>query len=121
MVTKKKQKKGISLIVLVITIIIMIILAGAIILALNNSGIIGRATEATDKSDKATLKEAVNIAYGEWTLARQLDGETRSADEYVKEKLKDQGFSDEDLGLIYVDDSGKISTATVQKDLQYQI
>ena len=52
----KKQRQGISLIVLVITIIIMIILAGAIILALNNSGIIGRATEATDKSDKATLK-----------------------------------------------------------------
>ncbi len=113
MKTRKKQKKGISLIVLVITIIIMLILAGAIILALNNSGAIGRATEATDKSDKATLKEAANVAYGEWTLARQMDGEIRSADEYVKEKLKDQGFSDEDLGLIYVDDSGKISTAIV--------
>ncbi len=110
---KKGQRQGISLIVLVITIIIMIILAGAIILALNNSGAIGRATEATDKSDKATLKEAANVAYGEWTLARQMDGETKSADEYVKEKLKAQGFSDEDLQLVYVDDSGKMSTATV--------
>ncbi len=108
-----KNKKGISLIVLVITIIIMIILAGAIILTLNNSGIIGRAEEATDKSDTSTLKEAANVAYSEWTLARQMDGEIRSADEYVKGKLKDQGFSDEDLGQIYIDDSGKISTATV--------
>ncbi len=109
---EKKQKKGISLIVLVITIIIMIILAGAIILALNNSGIIGRATEATDKSDKATLKEAANVAYSEWTLARQMDGETKSADEYVKEKLKDQGFSDEELGLVEIKDDGNIKVYT---------
>ena len=110
---EKKQKKGISLIVLIITIIIMIILAGAIILTLNNSGVIDRAEEAKEASDRATLKEAANIAYGEWVLATEMDGETKSADEYVKEKLKDQGFSDEDLGLIYIDDSGKISTATV--------
>ena len=38
--------KGISLIVLVITIIVMIILAGAIILSLNNAGIIGNANKA---------------------------------------------------------------------------
>ncbi len=42
------EKKGISLIVLVITIIVMIILAGAIILALNGSDIIGKATEAKE-------------------------------------------------------------------------
>ncbi len=107
-----KNKKGISLIVLVITIIIMIILAGAIILALNNSGIIGRAEEARDKSDTSTLKEAANVAYGEWTLARQMDGETKSADKYVKDKLKDQGFSDEDLELVVVTDDGNIVVNT---------
>ena len=36
----KRNKSGISLIVLVITIIVMIVLAGAIILSLNNAGII---------------------------------------------------------------------------------
>ena len=107
-----KNKKGISLIVLVITIIIMIILAGAIILALNNSGIIGRAEEARDKSDTSTLKEAANVAYGEWTLARQMDGETKSADKYVKDKLKDQGFSDEELGLVEIKDDGNIKVYT---------
>ena len=35
-----QKRKGISLIVLVITIIVMIVLAGAIILSLNNAGII---------------------------------------------------------------------------------
>ncbi len=113
METKNSQREGISLIVLVITIIIMIILAGAIILTLNNSGIIGRAEEARDKSDTSTLKEAANIAYSEWTLARQMDGETKSADAYVKDKLKDQGFSDEDLQLVYIEDTGKILIATV--------
>ncbi len=107
------NKKGVSLIVLVITIIIMIILAGAIILTLNNSGVIDRAEEAKEASDRATLKEAVNISYGEWVLATEMDGETKSADEYIKEKLKDQGFSDEDLGLIYISDAGKISIVTV--------
>ena len=108
-----KNKKGISLIVLIITIIIMIILAGAIILTLNNSGVIDRAEEAKEASDMATLKEAANIAYGEWVLATEMDGETKSADEYIKEKLKNQGFSDEDLQLVYIEDTGKILIATV--------
>lgn len=46
-----QTKKGISLIVLVITIIVMIILAGAIILTLNNSGIIGKASETVFKQN----------------------------------------------------------------------
>ncbi len=104
----KKQRKGISLIVLIITIIVMIILAGTIILTLNNSSVIGRAQEATKKMNEVTLKEAANMAYGEWFLAKQMDGETRSADEYVKEKLKEQGFSDEELGNLTITDDGNI-------------
>ena len=45
------MKKGISLIVLVITIIVMIILAAAIILSLNNAGIIGNANQAVFKQN----------------------------------------------------------------------
>ncbi len=107
-----KNKYGVSLIVLVITIIIMIILAGAVILALNNSSIIGRAKESTDKSDRATLKEAANIAYGDWVIDKEMNGETRSADEYVKEKLKDQGFSADDLELVEIKDDGSIKVYT---------
>ena len=60
-----QKKTGISLIVLVITIIVMIILAGAIILTINNSGIINKASEAVDASDEATVKELAQLAWAE--------------------------------------------------------
>jgi len=60
-----QKKKGISLIVLVITIIVMIVLAGAIILSLNNSGIIQKANEAVKSTDEATIKELSQMAWAE--------------------------------------------------------
>jgi len=60
-----QKKKGISLIVLVITIIVMIVLAGAIILSLNNSGIIGKANEAVRDTDEATVRELAQMAWAE--------------------------------------------------------
>ena len=58
------MKKGISLIVLVITIIVMIILAAAVVITLNNTGIIGRANDAVDKTN---LKEVQNLATLIWS------------------------------------------------------
>ncbi|MDD2627471.1 MAG: leucine-rich repeat domain-containing protein [Clostridia bacterium] len=63
-----KKLKGISLIVLVITIIIMIVLAGAIILSLNNSNIIDKASEAKTKVDMATVKEQIGLLKAEALL-----------------------------------------------------
>ena len=60
-----QKRTGISLIVLVITIIVMIILAGAIILTLNNSGIIDKASEAVEQTDLATVKELAQMAWGD--------------------------------------------------------
>jgi len=60
-----QKKKGISLIVLVITIIVMIILAAAIILSLNNAGIIGNANKAVADSDLANLKHMASLAWAE--------------------------------------------------------
>ena len=60
-----QKKKGISLIVLAITIIVMVILAGAIILTLNNSGIIQKATDAVDKTNAATIKEVAQLGWAE--------------------------------------------------------
>ena len=56
---KTNNKKGISLIVLVITIIVMIVLVGAVILSLNNAGIIGKASDATVAADIANIKTQV--------------------------------------------------------------
>ena len=60
-----KEKQGISLIVLVITVIVMVILAGAIVLTLNNSGIIDKATDAVEQTNLATVKELTQMAWAE--------------------------------------------------------
>jgi len=60
-----QKRRGISLIVLVITIIVMIVLAGAIILSLNNSGIIQKANQAVRDTDEATVKELAQMAWAE--------------------------------------------------------
>ncbi|MBQ8044062.1 MAG: hypothetical protein IJ272_07965, partial [Clostridia bacterium] len=59
------NKKAISLIVLVITIIVMIVLAGAIVLTLNNSGIINKAQNAVDKTNEAQVKQIAQLGWAE--------------------------------------------------------
>ena len=60
-----KNKKGISLIVLVITIIVMIVLASAVVVTLTNSGIIDRATDATETSNLKQVEQLANLAWSE--------------------------------------------------------
>lgn len=57
----RNKRMGISLIVLVITIIVIIILASAVILSLNQSGIINKANEAKFKSDVDTFKTDLSL------------------------------------------------------------
>ena len=58
-----KNQRGITLIALVITIIVLIILAGvAINLTLGENGILRRAQDAQKLSDKATVKEKIEVA-----------------------------------------------------------
>jgi len=66
---ERGMKKGISLIVLVITIVIMIILAGAIILTLVNSGIIGQTREGMIKNNATNYKSELNINLSNSMLA----------------------------------------------------
>ena len=67
----KKTKEGVSLIVLVITIIVMLVLAGAVILALSNSGIIGKVSLAKVEMDLSALRDEVNVKRGERELKGQ--------------------------------------------------
>ena len=69
-----KSNKGISLIVLVITIIVMIILAGAVVLTLNNSGIIDKAEHAVDITNKSSVKTYLEMIWAEEYSALYLDG-----------------------------------------------
>ena len=106
---KLNNKRGISLIVLVITIIVMIILATAIILSLSSNGIIGKANEATNSTDMANLKESATIIASEYDLAIKT-GTTieQTAEQYVKEKLAVQDFTQEQLDMLKVTDKGKV-------------
>ena len=61
---RKNIKSGISLIVLVITIIVMIILAAAVIISLDNAGIIGAAHNAVCMTN---IKQAQNLAVLTWS------------------------------------------------------
>ncbi len=93
-IMETKNKRGISLIVLVITKIVMIILATAIILSLNNSGIIGKANKAKNDSDTATLKEYVNTLKLDWEFMTA-EGKTAagSFSEYATAKLEEKGYN----------------------------
>ncbi len=105
---KIKQKKGISLIVLVITIIVMIILATTIILALNGSGIIGKAGEAKTATNEAALLEAANLAAAEWDLEKNLGNAEEPKIDYIKTKLLKNGFTDVEINKVKISDNGVV-------------
>lgn len=118
---KANLKKGVSLIVLVITIIVMIILATAIILALSNSGIIGRANKAKTDSDTASLKEYVNTLKSEWLLdeakIKDEDNTITSFSKYAEKKLSESGYkTDGTMGAYVVTDDGAVNTLYVEDD-----
>ncbi len=123
----RKQKRGISLIVLVITIIVMIILAGAIILTLNNSGIIGRAEEAKNKSDIASVKELVAVVQLEWNLMseeeqKQETNNTGKFSDYANKKLEEAGIkTGNENGAYIVTDEGTVNTIYKEKNMTYSI
>ena len=99
----KANKRGVSLIVLVITIIIMIIIAGAIILALNGSGILGRANKAKTVTDIAGVKQAATMALAEYKLLvnsndSSVQGKTDIS--YVQEKLAEQGLNEYSVAIV---------------------
>ena len=59
----RKKNKGITLIALVITIVVLLILAGITIAALRgDNGILTRAKEAKEKTEKGNIIEQVNLA-----------------------------------------------------------
>ena len=60
---KIKQEKGITLIALVVTIVVLLILAGvSISLVLNNNGVISKAKDAKNSTEKGQAQDEVNLA-----------------------------------------------------------
>ena len=106
-----QKKKGISLIVLVITIIVMIILAAAVVITLSNTGIINKASDAVDKTNK---QQIVNLASLIWS-EEYMDGKRgNTLKEDVLARLED--YTDDynievtDKGVTVKDKNGNTQT-----------
>ena len=103
-ITKNKNKKGISLIVLIITIAVIIILATAVILSIANNRPIESAKEATTSHNESVLLESAAVLSAQWKTDSLLGKTELSRSDYVKEGLKNQGFTEDEIGGIVVDD-----------------
>jgi len=104
----RRNKSGISLIVLVIAIIIMIILAGAIILSLSNSGIIGKSQEAVDAANLQEVQQMAALAWADAYLDK-LDDDTVNIEDRVKQALKDNKVNVDNYNIVITDDGVEVS------------
>ena len=106
----KTNKRGVSLIVLVITIIIMIIIAGAIILSLNGSGILGRANTAQKSTNYQSAKEVAIMAKADWDLMsdEQKAENGPQFSDYAQTRLQQAGFPASGIGSYEVTNEGII-------------
>ncbi len=110
-----KTKQGISLIVLVITIIVMVILAGAIVLTLNNSGIIDKASEAVDNTNYATIKELTQMAWAEaYANGAKTQQEFQDA---VDKALEDNKVDTDKYGIIVTTNGVEVANGWIQDGL----
>ena len=76
MKNQMKGRNGITLIALVITIIVLLILAGVAIATLTgDNGLLTKAGNAKNTSEKGEIEEQVKLAYNEWKLRKET-GET---------------------------------------------
>ena len=75
---RNRQEKGITLIALVITIIVLLILAGVAIATLTgDNGILTKAAQAKNATEKANAKERIQIeVMGSYDQSGKLDANT---------------------------------------------
>ena len=81
---KEKENKGITLIALVITIIVLLILAGVSIATLiGDNGLLTRASEAREETQRGEMEERVRLGYSEWQISKNVDNIPKSLDEIL--------------------------------------
>ena len=109
-----QRKNGVSLIVLVITIIVMIILASAIILALSNTGIMDRAEEAVDATNKQQLQAIATLGWSEAYLSgARTEAELKAG---VVAALEENGLNASEYGIIVTTKGVDIAKGWIQND-----
>ena len=98
---KLRKNKGITLIALVITIIVLLILAGvSIVMLTGENGILTQAQNAKKRTDIASEKEAVSLAYT--TAYAKNNGEGKVTYSQMQDALDDNGTNAEASGNIIV-------------------
>ncbi len=115
--TRKNNKQGISLIVLVITIIVMVILAGAIILTLNNNGIINKASDAVEKTNLKQVQQLASLAWAEAyadgvTTVEDVDG-VKGFKTRIEESLKAQKINLDEYTITVTDTGVEVALNSV--------
>lgn len=103
MLKMEKGNKGITLISLVVTIIVLLILAGVSIASLSGqNGILSKAQDALEKTNKEVAKEEVSMA---WASCEMLYQEACSKDQSV---LRDSYYTKDNMNL-YLINIGEIT------------
>ncbi len=104
------SKKGISLIVLIVTIAVIIILTTVVIVTVSNNRPIKSAKDAKYMHNRAVLVENANVLSSEWKLEKRLHNDVGEVSKYIKDRLKEQGFTEEEIddSIIIDDYSGDI-------------
>ena len=88
---KTKLEKGITLVALIITIIVLLILAVVSIGAIKNSKIISHSQNTSNEYIIAQEKEKIQLGLSEWQIQRNIQGNTKTFKETIKEALTSQG------------------------------
>ncbi len=103
---KTKEMKGITLVALVITVIILLILATISIQTLTNTGLFGKAKEATKKYSEAEEKEKIQMELYYAQINKSTNGtSTNQIGEQLYDKNVENGSK---WHIIVINDSKKI-------------
>ncbi len=93
---------------LMITVLVISILAAAVILSMTDNRPIDSAKEATNRNDDSVMLEAANLLSIQWQVDVVELGETRTREEYIREGLMSQGFSNEDIDKLQIKEDGNV-------------
>ncbi len=115
----KKQKLGISLIVLVITIIVMIILAASVVITLSNAGIINKASDAVDLTNKNEVQNLANLIWADEYMSGKRGTELQEAVLSKLDKYKDKydiTVTDKGVNVTGKDELEDVTVAYIESD-----
>lgn len=101
----------------------MIVLATAVIISITNSNLVEKAKQARKLNNEKTLLEAANLVYSSLYAEKSINGIVTDYNSFtaeVREILKTQGFSSDEVEKIVVSEKGVsiVNEDIIEKELQ---